>query len=308
VNPEPQPEFGVVYVAFGPPYLAMALTSVLSLRATNPDIPVCLVTNVTDQLPAVPWWNPTRGDVWQYLERPTGDNRLVKTDIYHCSPFAKTLFLDCDTFVLGSLDRIRIFLNYFDLVLRFQNQPCRVNPTQPVLPERILFRDIPHFNGGVLGFRKNQVTEGFFQTWAEQFVRMGIGRDQPPLMEACFLSQARMLPLREEWNHRDFWNRGPAYRRNIVIWHYKPGIWDSRLEGLIQSAVVWFRGTEAEAQEVAQFIKGRNAHQNRRDLLWRVKRIGRELFGALSKVPEQRVGKAKWRELVGGGPRSGGVP
>ena len=31
--------FGVIYVAFGAPYLAMALTSLISLRVTNPNVP-----------------------------------------------------------------------------------------------------------------------------------------------------------------------------------------------------------------------------------------------------------------------------
>ena len=299
MSAEPLPEFGVVYVAFGPPFLAMAVTSVLSLRVTNPNIPVCLVTNVTDRPPTVPWWNPSRGDVWRFLERPTGDNRLIKTDIYRYSPFQKTLFLDCDTFVVGSLDRIPVFLTYFDLVFRFVNQPCRVNPTQRVLDEGLQFHQISHFNSGVIGFRKNPITEAFFRTWGERFIRMGIARDQPSLMEACFLSQARIYPLREEWNQGDFWNRGPAYRRNIVIWHYKARSWDRRLEHLVQQAVRWYQGSEADALEVERYVKDRRAYQNRGQVLWRVKRIGRELLGALSKIPEQRVGKAKWRELVG---------
>ena len=51
-------EFGVVYVAFGAPYLAMALVSVVSLRVTNPTVQVCVVTNVVRDEPRTPWWKP----------------------------------------------------------------------------------------------------------------------------------------------------------------------------------------------------------------------------------------------------------
>lgn len=158
------------------------------------------MTNVTDRAPGVAWWDPSLGDRWRYLDLRTSDNRVIKTDLPRYSPFPKTLYLDCDTFVVGSLDRIPVFLNYFDLVLRFVNWPCRVNPGQVVLSEQLRLREVSHFNGGVIGFRKNPATEAFFRTWAERFVRMGLERDQPSLVEACFLSPVHLFPLREEWN------------------------------------------------------------------------------------------------------------
>jgi hypothetical protein len=117
-------ELGVCFTAFGAPYLAMALTSSLSLRATNPNVPICMVTNVTDRTPDVSWWSPARGDVWLPVERDTVDNRLAKVDVYGYSPFPKTLFLDCDTFVVGRLERVDQFLDHFDVLLRPAAFPC----------------------------------------------------------------------------------------------------------------------------------------------------------------------------------------
>jgi hypothetical protein len=42
-------QVGVIYVAFGAPYLAMSLVSIASLRVSNPFTPVCVVTNVCEK-------------------------------------------------------------------------------------------------------------------------------------------------------------------------------------------------------------------------------------------------------------------
>ena len=68
--------FGVIYVAFGAPYLAQALVSAISLRVTNPDVPVCIVTNVVREPPRLAWWSPE--DHWIFLEKETADNRNAK--------------------------------------------------------------------------------------------------------------------------------------------------------------------------------------------------------------------------------------
>ena len=44
---------GAVYLAFGKPYLAMALVSIESLKQTNPELPVSVLTNVCDSPSAI---------------------------------------------------------------------------------------------------------------------------------------------------------------------------------------------------------------------------------------------------------------
>ena len=44
-------------------------------------------------------------------------NRYVKTDVYGHSAFDHTLYLDCDTMVLGDLSPIPNYLQFFDLLL-----------------------------------------------------------------------------------------------------------------------------------------------------------------------------------------------
>ena len=79
--------FGVIYVAFGAPYLAQALVSAISLRVTNPDVPVCIVTNVVREPPRLAWWSPE--DHWIFLEKETADNRNAKLRMNELSPFGR---------------------------------------------------------------------------------------------------------------------------------------------------------------------------------------------------------------------------
>jgi hypothetical protein len=63
--------FGVVYLALGAPYLAMAINSLLSLRITNPGIPVCVITNVVRHPPKKSWWSFEIGDQWVFKDIAT---------------------------------------------------------------------------------------------------------------------------------------------------------------------------------------------------------------------------------------------
>jgi hypothetical protein len=291
-------EFGVIYVAFGAPYLAMTLVSALSLRITNPTVAICVVTNVREVPPALSWWDPLLGDRWVWVPRDTKENRLLKTDVYRLSPFALTLFLDCDTMVVGSLDRIPLFLERWDVLLRMVAAPCKYDGHHDVLPARVPFRDVTHFNSGVVGFRRTEATREFFELWQERHLAMDIGRDQPPLIEALFASSVRVLPLRVEWNLGDFWKWSAADRRRAVIWHYKSRSPDRRVDALTLRVLDWFDATVAERADVARFVGKRRWVQNRGLLLWRIKAWMREFRGALSAIPERQAGSDRWRELT----------
>ena len=79
--------FGVIYVAFGAPYLAQALVSAISLRVTNPDVPVCIVTNVVREPPRLAWWSPE--DHWIFLEKETGSAEKTMIDRIYREDFER---------------------------------------------------------------------------------------------------------------------------------------------------------------------------------------------------------------------------
>src|SRR5687768_12619638 len=102
----------------------MALISMISLRVTNPDIPVCIVTNVVQKAPDdLTWWKPD--DHWKLLALGTEKNRTAKLKVYELSPFDESLYLDCDTLVLGRISPLRDYLQYFDILMKYGYGPAK---------------------------------------------------------------------------------------------------------------------------------------------------------------------------------------
>jgi hypothetical protein len=227
-------ETGVIYVAFGRPYLAMTLLSASTLRQTNPDIPVCIITNVSEKLPRLDFWDAER-DHYIYLNMSTKNNREVKIAVNKYSPFRKTIYLDCDTVVTGDLSYASFFLDYFDIALR-PNPKTNFRPGKGeyrVLGGKLI-KDLPHWNGGVFMFKKNKNSADFFKLWKKYYDEFAIEHDQISLVEAIFNSKARFLPLDKSWNLTSFYslkNKNPKTR----IIHYT-----SRISPLLRKKIAQY--------------------------------------------------------------------
>ncbi len=192
--------FGVVYVAYGAPYLAMAVTSLISLRVTNPTVPVCIITNVVKELPSQPWWQPEIGDRWIVLEEETGANRNAKTSVYGLSPFDLTLYLDCDTMVLGDLSPIPGYLEYFDLLL---SPVYRPNPRtkRRILEGKYRYTEDGHFNGGVFGFLAQRGGGGVLCTMERAVQRHGVPARPAFPCGGCIPEQGPYFPAARQMEH-----------------------------------------------------------------------------------------------------------
>jgi hypothetical protein len=225
--------FGVLYIAFGSPYLAMSIVSFLSLRKTNPDVPACIVTNVAKEPLDIPGWDKNK-DYWIFLDEDTARNRLFKTAIQHHSPFDKTVYLDCDTLVVNDISLISFFLNYFDIAIKLNTGGSgRRDRNKKLFDGTRVFHELPHWNGGVIAFRKSASSVAFFECWNEKYKSLGFKRDQPSLIEAIFESKCRILSLNSRWNNADRLTLQGLYqkknmREKTIIWHYKTDI-DAKL-------------------------------------------------------------------------------
>jgi hypothetical protein len=223
---------GVIYLAFGEAYLAMALLSFRSLRASNPQIPACIVTNVVKIAPAgLPGWRPEL-DHWLFIEADAAINRTYKTGIHRLTPFDKTIYLDCDTLITGSLQPLFRFLDHFDVCLRLKEDPLPENAfgKLPVLDDARLC-DLPHWNGGVVAFRTAAGSAQFFENWSQAHRKFGNYRDQQSLVEAVFRSDCKVLSFDGRWNMtgktRHDWSRP-----DVVVLHYM-SLHDAFICGLI---------------------------------------------------------------------------
>lgn len=223
-------ERGCLYVAFGRPYLIQALHSVRTLRRVNPDVGACIVTNVLPgPPPAFGEWDPGR-DTWRYIDRPTTDNRLIKTDLLRYTPFQRTLFLDCDTEVLADLAPTFAFLDHWDIAVRLKEEgyaPLKEKGRQVVLDGAARIHELPHWNSGVFLFDRNDRVAEFYDLWHRYFQSAGVRTDQVSLVEAMFRSSCRVLSLDARWNATADWGVEHPEQRRIIL-HYMHGI-DDRL-------------------------------------------------------------------------------
>lgn len=196
--------FGVIYVAFGWPYLVMAVNSIRSLKKTNSSrIGVYLITNCDVSVEHLPFWN-RHIDVLERVVDEQGANRRYKIRSIDYSPFDTTAFLDCDTIVRSDLRCSFGFMKYWDIAFRLKPTPYpsyKRHASQPLLGGEFTYSQIPNWNGGVFLYRNTAAAKSFFENWHRRFEALSLPYDQVSLFEALFTSDARLLSLDQRWNH-----------------------------------------------------------------------------------------------------------
>ena len=195
---------GVLYVATGPDYRALAEASARSLRAVEPGLPVDLFTDDPGAAAA---------GLFDAVHRIEDPHPRSKLDCLGRSRFDRTLFLDADTLVLGPLGDLFDVLDRFELALahdvRRATELIRENAGAPT-PYAF-----PQLNSGVLLYRRSPRMRAFFAEWARRFVESGGTRDQPVLKAMLWEGDLRFWVLPPEFNLRrvtllDAWEPGDA--------------------------------------------------------------------------------------------------
>lgn len=217
-------ERGVLFVAFGWPYLLLALQSLRSVRETNPDLRVAVITS-PDLHAQLPTDLKDLADFWQPVDLPSEKNRSVKTSADLHSPFERTVMIDADAFVVRDLSPMFDWLDYFDI--GFKMNDARLGSAgnvakgaSPVLGGRWTVDDLPHWNGAVCLFRRSDATRRFFEIWNRRFDEIGSAYDQVSLVDALFLSPVRLISFDYRWNSPMKSYRNPRRGKDVVIVHY----------------------------------------------------------------------------------------
>jgi hypothetical protein len=275
---------GCIYVAFGRPYLVQALHSFRTLRETNPSVPACVLTNTLPQPPdTLRDWDGSK-DVWIYVDAADSENRLYKTDLPRYTPFEKTLYLDSDTEVHSDISGMFKMLDYWDVALHLRPSGYPLDKPkgrQRVLDGEEIIANLPHWNGGVVLFRRDPKVEEFFSLWNQYFRASGIPFDQVALVEAAFRSSCRILSLDARWNSGPTWV--PERHEKRYIFHYTFRI-DDKLAGRLTALEREIFGSSGEplsgtGAETSAFISHRQQIlRDRNDTrLWRL--IKRQVRG-----------------------------
>ncbi|SLN35892.1 hypothetical protein PSA7680_01703 [Pseudoruegeria aquimaris] len=182
---------GVIYVATGAGYRALAVQSARSLKAWNPDLPVDLFTDAPE----------AEGlGIFDAVHPVPRDHPRVKLWCFAQSRFERTLFLDSDTLVLAPLGGLFPIADRFDLAMchDVRRRSALVQEGGGVVtPEAF-----PQLNSGVMLYRKSPEALAFFENWRARFEALGAVRDQVPLKDLLWESDLRFYVLPPEYNLR----------------------------------------------------------------------------------------------------------
>jgi hypothetical protein len=210
---------GVIYVAFGLPYLIQALYSIETLRRVNPTLPAVVVTNC----PAPDILPPHTSLV--VVDAPNALNREYKSSVHHHSPFERSLFIDCDTEIKTDPAPGFAFLDKADVALRPEPLPFNVGVTEmdPVEMER-LTREIGEFNTGVIFFSRSERAKRLMDTWHD-CVKQRNDRDQKHFVRALSRCPDSVIwPLSIAWNYMRadvrMHRKQHLLRSDPYVWHY----------------------------------------------------------------------------------------
>lgn len=212
--------FGVIYVAFGRVYLAQALFSLQTLRKFNPNLSVCIVTNVPDvEISDI-------NVIVKYFDEPSSHSRFYKTDLYELSPFEKTIFIDADTEVKCDLSICSDLLTEYDLLIR--PEPLSIGDLSSEKKPKEKFEILKRygeFNSGVMLFKKTELVKEFFSRWNSVIVNNNLVKDQKELTHILVnIPDIKFYPLPTSFNYLRNDSKNQKFsllsKDNCFIWHY----------------------------------------------------------------------------------------
>ncbi len=190
---------GVFYVAYGTQARKEALLSITSLKRSNPQLPVCIVSDDIYVFKA---------DTKYQLEFDSDKyGRLAKLNIDNLSPFEQTLYLDADTRVHLPIDFLFKPLQHgFDFVATIsdqqgQNWLWHIDDSERELTanEIGLFEPL-QIQGGVWSFKKSVKMKSFFVNWRKEYKRFDSVYDQAALTRAWHKVAPKMFLVGKEFN------------------------------------------------------------------------------------------------------------
>lgn len=207
-------EKGIVYIAVGAAYVKDAERSALTAKRQHPDLPICLFSDV-----------PSKNSVFDLRREISDPHRRSKLDCIIQTPFTRTLYLDSDTRVVGSI------VEPFRLLDRYDFAACHVENRHPVTSVTARLKDdgvepgFTGFNGGVFYYRMNPSVAQLLEVWAEEFKRQNARWDQPILRKLLWtMPEVAVIALPPEYNIRTvrallFRSRNESQVR-LIHWPY----------------------------------------------------------------------------------------
>jgi hypothetical protein len=181
---------GVIHVATGADYLELAVASAESLRQSNPGLTLELFTD-RDEVPE---------GLWDAVHPVPRLHARAKLECMALSRFERTLYLDCDTLVVGDLGDMFTLLERFEMALAHDVRRAS-GLIREGLEEATPY-GFPQMNSGVVLYRRSPRVLAFLKEWARRFHASGVTRDQVVLKDMLWQSDLRLYVLPPEYNLR----------------------------------------------------------------------------------------------------------
>ena len=129
-------------------------------------------------------------------------SRMVRTRFGKLSPYRRSVSIDSDTIILKPIDRL--FEVDLGMVLdvrrtigdsmRFLRESISdIIEEEARLTEETLPPDFPHYNAGVMAWKKDPASDQLFEAWHQEWLRFQ-HRDQAALARALHLTKMKVGP------------------------------------------------------------------------------------------------------------------
>jgi hypothetical protein len=193
---------GIVYIAFVKikrkkvERMKELQVSVTSVKQMHPKLHITLFTDKDPKIPGI-----------DNVKIVNIDMARVKHKYLYHSPYQNTLYLDCDTKVVGPILESFRLMERFDIAavqdhMRKDERKSKQYPDYAKIPD-----GFSEFGGGVLMFRKSPEVKNFFRVWQKNFdiwyKLTGEVRDQPCLRVSMWeCSNLKIYVLPPEFNIR----------------------------------------------------------------------------------------------------------
>lgn len=181
---------GVIYAATGEAYFKEMRTSIRSIRAVHPDLPItvayswegALARVLLEDVPGISYLDLTEevSNTGLRLSDAMERSRGVKINTINFSPYQYTLFLDTDTYVRKSLVPIFEALRDGDTQIVLTNEPVAHYPKEqydaladsdrPNAAGLLSLSNPKFYNSGVFAFRNTVRDYGVGREWVSTFL------------------------------------------------------------------------------------------------------------------------------------------
>lgn len=188
---------GLLYTATGPSYVDQALVSIESARRWNPGIPIAVFTDSPEAF--APWTD----QVTTIVPRRTGPEQKMLTRLESLlrSPFERTLALDTDTVILGSITEVFSVLDRASVAICHGHQ--RTTRYRAALQDQKARPEIPYgfspMQGGVILFDDAE-GRAFAGRVISLYREKQYEDDQVSMREALWDANHRFVTLAPEYN------------------------------------------------------------------------------------------------------------